>query len=229
MHKSGDENSLEELILKNNGLIWNIVRKFWYTQIDSDDLYQIACIGFIKSVKKFNFSFNVELSTYATEYIFGEIKKFLRDDGIIKISRNIKELNKQIKHLEQKYSSELSATQISQKLNVPLPQVELALKSRKQVESLNNYISENNNNFEIDNIKYQNNFYSDEYIIDKIFISEIVNTLNVRAKTIIDLRYFKEKTQSQISNILGISQVQVSRIEKKALAQLKCKLIRGDA
>lgn len=111
--QSGDEEALEKLIQENNGLIWSVVRRFWYREMEPEDLYQIACIGFIKAVRRFDFDYHVELSTYAVQYIFGEIKKFLRDDGMIKISRNIKELGNKIKNLKKLYGEHLKLTQIA--------------------------------------------------------------------------------------------------------------------
>lgn len=195
------------------------MRKFWYTQIDTDDLYQIACIGFIKAIKRFNFDYNVELSTYATEYILGEIKKYLRDDGIVKISRNIKNLNKKINEIERKYGSDLTTSQLANILCVQEKDIISALKTRKQIESVND---ENFYEQIAVNQSYEDN------IIEKILVLNIINHLKMRDKTIIILRYYKLKTQSQIADLLGISQVQVSRLEKRALIQLKSELVRGE-
>lgn len=181
--QNGDEKSLERLIEENNGLIWSVVRRFWYKQVEPDDLYQIACIGFIKAVKRFNFEFGTSLSTYATQYIFGEIKKFLRDDGIIKISRNIKEAGFKLK-----------------------------------VESINQYVYDDNNCEKQEHIAIDD---SEEELINKVLVSNLLDNLKIRDKKIIKLRYFKEKTQTEVASILGISQVQVSRIERRLLSRLK--------
>ena len=224
--KKGDKKSLAKLIEENNGLIWSVVRKFWYRDIEQEDLYQIACIGFIKAVKRFDFDYHVELSTYAVQYIFGEIKKFIRDDGIIKISRNIKELGGKIKALKKIYGDNLKLEQIAQMLNISEDEVRLAIDAGKKVESTNQCMYENGN------CQIQEKIVSDnheEKIIDKILISDLLNNLKVRDKEIIQLRYFREKTQAQVANIIGISQVQVSRIERKILNQMKLELIRGEA
>ena len=223
--KNGDEKSLTELITQNNGLIWSVVRKFWYKEIEVDDLYQIACIGFIKAVRRFDFKYNVELSTYAVQYIYGEIKKFIRDDGIIKISRNIKELSSKIRALKKHYGDNLKITQIAKMLNVSEEDVKIALDATKKVESTNQYFYENGNCEIQEKIVIQNN---EENIIDKILVSNLMENLKVRDKEIIELRYFSEKTQAQVANIIGISQVQVSRIERKALNKMKSELIRGE-
>ena len=174
--QKGDEESLTKLIEENNGLIWSVVRRFWYRQIEPDDLYQIACIGFIKAVRRFDFDYKVELSTYAVRYIFGEIKKFIRDDGIIKISRQIKEAGFRIK-----------------------------------MESINQYIYEDSDCEKQERITLEKNS-NEEDVINKVLISDLLEHLKIRDKKIIELRYFKEKTQTEVAGILGISQVQVSRI-----------------
>lgn len=188
----GDEKSLTKLIEENNGLIWSVVRRFWYCQIELDDLYQIACIGFIKAVRRFDFEYKVELSTYAVRYIFGEIKKFIRDDGIVKISRNIKETGFKLK-----------------------------------MESINQYVYEDNNFEKQERITLENS--NEEDVINKVLISNLLEHLKIRDKKIIELRYFKEKTQTEVAGILGISQVQVSRIERRLLKELKQELVRGEA
>lgn len=224
--QSGDEKALEELIKQNNGLIWSTVRRFWYREIEPEDLYQIACIGFIKAVRKFDFAFNVELSTYAVQYIFGEIKKFLRDDGIIKISRNIKELAGKIKALKKMYGDGLKVAQMAQMLKVTEEEICMAIDAGKKVESINQYIYEDGNCQRQEKIVVDND---EEKVIDKILISELMENLKIRDREIIKLRYFNGKTQMQVAVEMGISQVQVSRIERRALGQLKEELIRGEA
>jgi len=224
--QAGDEKALENLIEKNSGLIWSIVRRFWYRDIESDDLYQIACIGFIKAVRRFDFEFHVELSTYAVQYIFGEIKKFLRDDGIIKVSRNIKELGAKIKNLKNLYGESIKLDRIAEILKVSEEEVCMAMDANKKVESINQYIYEDSNCQVQEKIVTDNN---EEKVIEKILISDLMGNLKIRDREIIELRYFKEKTQMQVASILGISQVQVSRIERRTLNQLKEELIRGEA
>ncbi len=224
--QAGDEKALERLIQENHGLIWSIVRRFWYREMEPEDLYQIACIGFIKAVRRFDFTFDVELSTYAVQYIFGEIKKFLRDDGIIKISRNIKELGSKIKNLKKMHGEHLKLSQIAQMLRVTEEEVCMAIDAGRKVESINQYIYEDGNCQIQEKIVADN---EEEQVIDKILIAELMEHLKVREKEIIELRYFKEKTQTQVADIMGISQVQVSRIERRVLSRLKEELIRGEA
>ena len=224
--QSGDEEALTTLIQENSGLIWSIVRRFWYREIEPDDLYQIACIGFIKAVRRFDFAYHVELSTYAVQYIFGEIKKFLRDDGMIKISRNIKELGMKIKQIKKAYGEDIRTSKIAQILRVSEEDICMALEAGKKVESINQYIYEDGNCEKQEKIMLESN---EEKMIDKILISDLMEHLKIRDREIIKLRYFKEKTQIQVASIMGISQVQVSRIERRALKELRQELIRGEA
>lgn len=223
--QSGDEESLSQLIQENNGLIWSVVRRFWYREMEPEDLYQIACIGFIKAVRRFDFNYNVELSTYAVQYIFGEIKKFLRDDGIIKVSRNIKELRAKIKNLKKMYGDNVPLSKMAQMLKVSEEEICTAIDSGKRIESINQYIYEDGNCQKQEKIIIDND---EDKVIDKILISELMENLKIRDREIIELRYFKEKTQTQVANIMGISQVQVSRIERRALKELRQELIRGE-
>ena len=223
--QSGDKRSLEKLIVNNNGLIWSIVRRFSYRDIEVDDLYQIACIGFIKAVRRFDFSYNVELSTYAVQYIFGEIKKFIRDDGIIKVSRHIKELGIKINEINRIHGNELQISKLTELLDANEDEICMAISANKKIESINQNIYEDGNCEMIDQISSNN---EEENILEKILISDLIDNLEVRKKEIIKLRYFANKTQSQVAKIIGISQVQVSRIERKTLKDLRSQLIRGE-
>lgn len=223
--QSGDERSLEKLIVKNNGLIWSIVRRFSYKEAEPDDLYQIACIGFIKAVRRFDFSYNVELSTYAVQYIFGEIRKFVRDDGIIKVSRHIKELGIKIKEIKNIYGNDLQMSKLSEILGINEDEICMAISANKKIESINQYIYEDGSCEIIDKISVRND---EENILDKILVSDLIDNLEKKEKKIIKLRYFEGKTQNQVAKIIGISQVQVSRIERRVLGELKTQLIRGE-
>ena len=223
--QEGDKKALEVIIKNNEGLIWSTVKKFVCKGYDKDDLYQLAAIGFIKSIKRFDFNFNVRLSTYAVEYMIGEIKKFIRDDGIIKISRSIRELSHKVNELEKdilnRTGCNVKLNKLAKILDVSEEDIVEAKKIINNVKSLNDEIQND------DGSKYSfidKNLLEDteeEKIVDKIMLLDSVNALNVRDKNIIDLRYFKEKTQSQVAKMLGISQVQVSRIERKILSKLK--------
>lgn len=225
--QSGNMEAMEELIKKNNGLIWSIVRRFLGRGYETEDLYQIGCIGFIKSIKRFDVSFDYKMSTFAVPYIMGEIKKFIRDDGMIKVSRSIKELGLKIKDIEQTYIKDcgesISIKKISQLLNESEENICEAMEAGKQIESINADIFMNGKEEKIERIIGR----SDEQnkIVDRLTVNDMVEKLGLRDKTIIKLRYFKEKTQSQVAKVLGISQVQVSRIEKKILCEMKEKMV----
>ena len=193
---------------------------------EADDLYQIACIGFIKAIKRFDFEFNVELSTYAVQYMIGEIKKFLRDDGIIRISRKDKELGIKIKELDRIYLAKtgesLCVKRLAQILELPEDEIYMAMEASKTVESINEKIDEEGNEL-VERIKAEDD--EETKIVNKLTISELIKKLNYRDREIINLRYFYDKTQSQVASILGISQVHVSRLEKKILNEFRMMLL----
>ena len=223
----GNEEKMEELINKNVGLIWSIVKRFIGRGYETEDLYQIACMGFIKAIKRFDFKYEVKLSTYAVPYILGEIKKFIRDDGIIKVSRRIKELGMKIRQIEKEYfiknGESISVKKMAEILNVSEEEVLSAIDAGKQVESINEEVYEEGSCEKIERIVADSDEQSK--LIDKLTITELVEALNMRDKEVIKLRFYKEKTQTQVAKILGISQVQVSRIEKRILNELKSKLL----
>jgi len=223
----GNEKRMEELINKNVGLIWSIVKRFIGRGYETEDLYQIACMGFIKAIKRFDFKFQVKLSTYAVPYILGEIKKFIRDDGIIKVSRRIKELGLRIREIEKDYfiknGESVSVKKMAVLLKVSEEDVLAAIDAGKQVESINEEIYEEGSCEKIEKIAIDTEEHTK--LIDKLTITELVEALNIRDREVIKLRFYKEKTQTQVAKILGISQVQVSRIEKRILSELKEKLM----
>ena len=224
----GNCKALEELIKQNNGLIWSIVRRFYGRGYDLEDLYQIGSIGFIKSVKRFDMSYEYKMSTFAVPYIMGEIKKFIRDDGMIKISRTIKELSIKVKDIEQEYlkknGESLSVKELARLLDESEENICLAFEAGRQIESINAEIFENGKEEKVERVIGKNQDEQNK-IIDRLTINDMIEKLGIRDKTIIRLRYFKQKTQTQVAKILGISQVQVSRIEKKILDDMKEKMV----
>ena len=228
--QSGDKNALEELIEENNGLIWSIVKRFYGRGHEPEDLYQIGCLGFIKSIKRFNTDFEVKLSTYAVPYMIGEIKRYIRDDGPVKVSRSIKDLGIKIRELQRekmnKQGKEPKIQEIAKELNVDLDDVILAMEATNSVESIEGTKHINNKDGKsislLDTLSTDKN--EEETITNKLAIGQLIKDLKDREKEIILLRYYKEKTQAQVAKILGISQVQVSRLERKILENMRRKM-----
>lgn len=195
-----------------------------------EDLYQIGCIGFIKSIKRFDTNFEVKLSTYSVPYILGEIKRFIRDDGPIKVSRSIKELNVKIQELKKHYlitkGREITIEEIAKELKVDKDDIIIAMESNNSIESIECTSSQSDKEGKklsiLDKISTGKN--EEEIITNKIVIKQLLKELDERDREIILLRFFKEKTQTEVARILGISQVQVSRIERKVLDKMKNKL-----
>ena len=228
--QNGSKEDMTKLIEENNGLIWSIVRRFNGRGYDIEDLYQIGCIGFIKAIQRFDTSFEVRLSTYAVPYILGEIKRYIRDDGPIKVSRSIKELNVKILELQReflhKYGRDISLEEISKELKISKEEIAMALDSARPVDSIEDAKYKDNKTDKTVSILEQISTGKDEEteITNRITIKNLINELNDNEKEIILLRYYKQKTQMQVSKILGITQVQVSRIERKVLDKMKKRL-----
>jgi len=227
--QSGDKFEMERLIRDNNGLIWSIVKRFANRGYEIEDLYQIGCIGFIKSIKKFDTSFEVKLSTYSVPYILGEIKRFIRDDGPVKVSRSIKELNVKINEIKRQYlikGKEITLEEICKELKIQKEDAIIAMESTNSVESIETSTNGENKDGKritiLDRLSTGRN--EEELITNKMVVSQLIKELKDRDKEIILLRFFKEKTQMEVAKTLGISQVQVSRIEKKILNEMKEKL-----
>ncbi len=222
----GDKYELERLIKENSGLIWSIVKRFKGRGFELEDLYQIGCLGFIKSIKRFDTSFEVKLSTYTVPYILGEIKRHIRDDGAIKISRSIKELQVKISQIQEEYRNknkeEISIEEIAKQLNLDKEDIAIALEAAKPVESIDGIYQSDTGDKGIsliDKISTCND--EEERIANQITIRNVIEGLPKEDKKIIMLRFYKEKTQNEVAKILGISQVQVSRIEKKILDKMR--------
>ncbi len=226
--QNGNQEKMTKLVEENNGLIWSIVRRFKDRGYELEDLYQIGSIGFIKSIKRFNTSFEVKLSTYAVPYILGEIKRFIRDDGSVKISRSIKDLAVKIKDIQKKHmvetGQEITIMEIAKQLKVQKEDIAIALDSLKPTVSIydDSYTNDESGIAFIDTLS--TNVDEAEKLANRLTIKEMIKKLEGREKEVIMLRYYKSKTQIEVAKILGISQVQVSRIEKKVLNSMKLKL-----
>lgn len=226
MARSGDKDARNVLVENNIGLVWSIVRRFQNRGHETEDLFQIGCIGLIKAINKFDTTFEVKFSTYAVPMIIGEIKRFLRDDGMIKVSRSLKEVSNKVRITKEIMSKELgrepTVGEMAERLDISGEELVMAVEAGYTPESLFNPVGEGDNSslMLIDKLDDECNDKETD-IIDKIALKQVLDTLKPREKQIIILRYFKEKTQVQIAKMLGISQVQVSRIEKKILEDMK--------
>lgn len=228
--QNGSKEDMTKLLEDNNGLIWSIVRRFSGRGYEIEDLYQIGSIGFIKAIQRFDTSFEVRLSTYAVPYILGEIKRFIRDDGPIKVSRSIKELNVKILELQKEYFNkhgrDITLDEISRELKISKEEITMALDSTRPVDSIENAKYTDSKTDKTISILEQISTGKDEQteITNRLAIKNLINELDDKEKEIIMLRYYKQKTQMQVSKIMGITQVQVSRIERKVLDNMRRKL-----
>lgn len=225
--KSGDRTATEELFSKNMGLVKTVALRFLNRGIETDDAIQIGCIGLQKAIQKFDFSYGVQFSTYAVPMIMGEIKRFLRDDGTIKVSRYIKEnsykINLYVESYKNRFFREPKVTEIAEALHLPQDDVVTALSYSPAWESLYAPVGDDGSSTLLDKMAGEEN--QEEKIVEHIALHQLLETLPPREKTVIEMRYFQEKTQTEVARMLNISQVQVSRIEKKIIETLRKKML----
>ncbi len=223
--QAGDKKAAEEILLENMPLIKSVIKRYKNSNIDYDDLIQLGSLGLIKAVMNFNPTFNVRFSTYAVPMIAGEIKRHIRDDGPIKVSRQTKTLvlsiNKYVEEFRSKNEREPSVQEIAEKFELSTYDVVFALDSAKMPLSLFEKFDDDGT-YLVDVIKTEDRT---EDILDKLALKEIINSLDDRDKKIIILRYYRDKTQSEVAKILGVSQVQVSRLENKILNDIRKKML----
>lgn len=221
--QAGDQQARDTIAEKNIRLVWSVVQRFLNRGYEPDDLFQIGCIGLLKSVDKFDLSYDVRFSTYAVPMIIGEIQRFIRDDGTVKVSRSLKELGNKIRKARDDLSKQNGRTptvnDISQYLDIPVEDIILAQEASRSPASIHETVYENDGDpiTLLDQIADEN---SGEWF-DKIALQEAISGLDERERLIVFLRYYKDQTQSEVAARLGISQVQVSRLEKKILQQMK--------
>ena len=223
--KEGNKKAQEILVEENTGLIWSVVKRFQGRGYDKEDLFQIGSIGLLKCIDNFDLERKVKFSTYAVPLIMGEIKRFLRDDGLVKVSRSLKEASYKIKrekeHYEKLYNREPTLKEIAATLDMDDSDILMAMESGQDVCSLHQVIYQNEGD-EIhleDKLEQQSDLI--EQTVDNIYIQELLQKLNEQERKLIELRYFQNQTQAVIAGIMGISQVQVSRMEKKILEKLR--------
>ena len=221
--KNGDESAKEIIFTQNSPLIKSIIRRFKNKGVEYEDLYQIASIGFLKAIKNFDESFNVKFSTYTVPMVMGEIKRYIRDNGAIKVSRALKilanKINRYIDEYQTNHTDSPSIENISNKFSVTQEEVVLALDSAKMPLSIYDKYDEDEDGQEL--IEKISDSQSEEVLLNKILLSNAISLLEEREKKIIILRYFRDKTQSEIAESLGVSQVQISRLENKILKKIR--------
>lgn len=221
--QSGDKKACEIILEENSGLIWSVVKRFLNRGVDKEDLYQLGSIGLIKCIKNFDTSYDVKFSTYAVPMIYGEIRRYLRDDGIVKVSRKLKETAYKAQRERELYihnnNSEPDIETLAEIIGVSAEELVSALDASRAVESIDRDDS-NDTNFSIGE-RISNNIDESENIINKIDLISTMERLNYEDRKLIKLRYFEDKTQTQVAKILGVSQVHISRMEKKILLKMR--------
>lgn len=219
--QSGDRDATELLVTENSGLIWSVAKRFLGRGVEPEDLYQLGCLGFLKAVEGFDLQFGTQFSTYAVPKISGEIRRFLRDDGAVKVSRSLKEKAVTIKAarilLTQAFGRDPTLQEIAYQTGFSIEDIAMAESATATIESIHQQTGEDG--FSLENILSDTE--SEEKFLEKISLRQAIETLPEREELVIRLRYFHGLTQQRVSTVLGVSQVQVSRIEKKALQRLK--------
>lgn len=219
--QAGDKSASEDLVSENSGLIWSVARRFMGRGTEADDLYQLGCLGFLKAVEGFDLNFGTQFSTYAVPKIAGEIRRFLRDDGAVKVSRGIKEQAAAIKSarnlLINALGREPTLQELSNQTGITPEEIAFAETATAATESINREAGEDG--FTLESVL--SNTESEDAMVEKISLRQAIEDLPEREATVIRLRYFHGLTQQRVSKVLEVSQVQVSRIEKKAILRLR--------
>ena len=219
--QTGDEAATEALVQENSGLIWAVARRYLGRGAELEDLYQLGCLGFLKAVEGFDLSFGTQFSTYAVPKISGEIRRFLRDDGAVKVSRGIKEQAAAIKSvrntLTNLFGREPTIQEISRQTGLSPEEIALAETATAATESIQRECGEEG--FSLEDVLTDTE--SEEKMVEKIALRQAISNLPERERTVIQMRYFHGLTQDRVAKVLDVSQVQVSRIEKKAIGQLR--------
>lgn len=219
--QQGDQSATERLVERNSGLIWSVARRFFGRGVDSDDLYQLGCVGFLKAIEGFDEAYGTQFSTYAVPKISGEIRRFLRDDGAIKVSRTIKEQAVNIRaarnDLEQRLGRAPTLSEISERTGIAPEDIAIAETATSPTESLQKESSDGG--FTLENIL--GDYGQEERVLEQVSLKEAVCQLPEKERQVISLRYYHGMTQDAASRVVGVSQVQVSRLEKRAIEKLR--------
>ena len=219
--QAGDESAKELLVAENAGLIWSVTRRFLGRGVEADDLYQLGCLGFLKAIDGFNLEYGTQFSTYAVPKIAGEIRRFLRDDGAVKVSRSIKEHAALISNNRNKLigllGREPTLHELSFHTGLSVEEIAMTENAMSSVESIHQTCGEDG--FSLENVLTDTE--SEEKMIEKLALRQAIAKLPDREKMVISLRFFHGLTQQRVASILEVSQVQISRIEKKAIERLR--------
>ena len=219
--QAGDRAATEQLVVDNSGLIWSVARRYFGRGIDPDDLYQLGCVGFLKAIAGFDTAYGTQFSTYAVPKIAGEIRRFLRDDGSVKVSRSIKERAAGIKMARQRLTARLGrepgVSELAAELGLTPEEIASAETATASAESIQRQTGEEG--FSLEDVLCTDGM--EEQIVESLSLRAALAQLSGRERLVIDLRYFHALTQEKVARLIGVSQVQVSRIEKKALANLR--------
>lgn len=219
--QAGDRSAAEQLVVENSGLIWSIARRYFGRGTEPDDLYQLGCVGFLKAVAGFDLSYGTQFSTYAVPKIAGEIRRFLRDDGQVKVSRSLKERAAQIHQARTRLTGTLgrepAVSELAAELGLTPEEIAMAETATGMAESIQR--ESGDEGFSLEDVLCTDGM--EDRILESLSLRNALSQLTERERMVIDLRYFHGLTQQKIAGLLGVSQVQVSRIEKKALGQLR--------
>ena len=217
----GDEQACEQMLRENSGLIWSIVRRYYGRGVEPDDLYQLGCLGFLKAVRGFDFAYGTCFSTYAVPKIAGEIRRFLRDDGAVKVSRSIKERAAAIKKARERLTGDFgrdpTVSELSEALGLSPEEIAAAETATSATESIQRQTGEEG--FSLEDVLCTDGM--EERLLERMALQEALARLNDKERLVIQLRYYHSLTQQRVAGLIGVSQVQVSRIEKKALERLR--------
>jgi RNA polymerase sporulation-specific sigma factor len=229
--KEGNQDAKEQVVTENLGLVWAVARRFLGRGHELEDLYQIGCIGLMKCIEKFDLSFDVKFSTYAVPMIAGEIKRFLRDDGMIKVSRTLKETSYKVKKAREdilnQTGEEPKLEELSKLLDIDMEEIVASLEANVEVESIHKTIYQNDGNAVYLMDKIANVEDENEKLLDHLVVENLMNKLESQEQKIIEMRYFENRTQTEIAKEMNISQVQVSRLEKKILLKMRGAMLGG--
>ena len=219
--QAGDRSAAEQLVVGNSGLIWSIARRYFGRGTEPDDLYQLGCVGFLKAVAGFDLSYGTQFSTYAVPKIAGEIRRFLRDDGQVKVSRSLKERAAQIHQARTRLTGTLgrepAVSELAAELGLTPEEIAMAETATGMAESIQR--ESGDEGFSLEDVLCTDGM--EDRILESLSLRNALSHLTERERMVIDLRYFHGLTQQKIAGLLGVSQVQVSRIEKKALTNLR--------